>query len=95
MGLAAPWLRVADAIGTDAFLAMWRILDQEPSLHTERGDIEIHLRPFTSYLRYQRNRYIEQLHAAGRTPAEIREAVRLNLCERLSLRHIYRVLTGK
>jgi hypothetical protein len=95
MGLPAHLLRAAEAIGADAFLAFWRIMDQEPSTRTDKGDIELRMRPYRSYLRYQRNRYIEQLTALGKTPADIREAVRLHLCERISLRHIYRVMAGK
>jgi hypothetical protein len=95
MGIAATWLRVAGAIGVDGFLATWRILDQEPAFRTDKGDIEPRLRSYRSYLRYQRNRYIEQLAAAGRTPREVQAAVKLNLCERIGLRHVYRVMTGK
>mgnify|MGYP003350838351 CR=1 FL=1 len=65
MGLPAHLLRAAEAIGADAFLAFWRIIDQEPSIRTDKGDIEFHMRPYRSYLRYQRNRYIEQLTRAG------------------------------
>jgi hypothetical protein len=95
MGIAAPWLRVADAIGVDAFLAVWRILDQESSFRSDQGDIVPRLRAYRSYLRYQRNRYIELLTSSGWTPQAIRDAVHLNLCERISLRHIYRVMSGK
>jgi hypothetical protein len=95
MGLPGSLVRVADAIGADAFLAMWRIFDAEPSFRTEKGDLEVRLRPYRSYLRYQRNRYIEELAARGCTPQQIREAVRLNLCEQIGLRHIYRLLSDK
>jgi hypothetical protein len=95
MGIPTPLLRAADAIGVDAFLAFWRIIDQEPTYQTDKGDIELRMRPYRSYLRYQRNRYIEQLASQGCTPAAIQEAVRLDLCERIGLRHIYRVMAGK
>jgi len=94
MGLSAPLMRAAAAIGVDAFLILWRILDSDPSLHTEKGDIELHLRPFRSYLRYQRNRYIEALVEQGFSVTEIRDKVRRMLCERISLRHISRIATG-
>jgi hypothetical protein len=95
MGLPSALVRVAEAIGADAFLAMWRIFDAEPLFHTEKGDLEVRLRPYRSYLRYQRNRYIEELSSQGYTPQQIREAVRLNLCEQIGLRHIYRLLSSK
>lgn len=93
MGIQAPWLRIAEAIGADAFLAMWRIADSEPAFRTvggaeERGYLQMRLRPFKAWHRYQRNRYIEALAAAGKSVAEIRAAVALNLCEEISPRHI-------
>ena len=39
MGLQARWIRIAEAIGVDAFLAMWRILDSYPSVRTDKGDL--------------------------------------------------------
>lgn len=91
MGLPAPLLRAAEAIGVDAFLAFWRIIDQEQAYRADNGNIELKMRSYRSYLRFQRNRYIEQLATTGMPPAEIQNAVRLNLCEQISLRHIYRV----
>lgn len=94
MGLSAPLMRVANAIGIDAFLVVWRILDSEQGLHTDKGDIELHLRPFRSFMRYQRNRYIEALVRDGLSSHEIRERVRQVLCERISLRHVSRIARG-
>lgn len=93
MGIQAPWLRIAEAIGPDAFLTVWRIADTEPMFRltggaAERGYLQMRLRPFKAWHRYQRNRYIEALAGSGKSPAEIQEAVRLNLCEKISLRHI-------
>lgn len=96
MGLAAPWLRVAEVIGVDAFLAMWRLVDAEPAFAGDgSGMLDLRIRPYRSYLRFQRNRYIETLHAQGKTLEEIRELVRLDLCERISLRHIRRLVSGE
>lgn len=94
MGLQARWIRIAEAIGVDAFLAMWRILDADPSVRTDKGDLEVTLRPYSSYLRFQRNRYIESLVGQGLGPREIQEAVKRELCEVISLRHISRLAGG-
>lgn len=94
MGLQAGLLRIAETIGHDAFLAMWRLIDMEPAFRTDKGDLEVRLRPFRSYLRFQRNRYIETLYAQGKSLAEIRELVKLNLCEHISARHIRRLVSG-
>lgn len=94
MGLPSVWLRIAAAVGVDAFLATWRILDAEPAFRSDDGDLDIRMRSFRSYLRYQRNRYIEALCSAGMTAKEIQEAVHRHLCERISIRHISRIKSG-
>jgi hypothetical protein len=95
MGLPAVWLRVAEEIGPEKFDALWRILDAEPSIRREDGAIEARLRPYNSYLRYQRNRFIEDLHRSGLALREIQAIVLDRLCEKVSLRHISRLATGK
>jgi hypothetical protein len=96
MGMHSVWLRIAadQAVGLDAFLAMWKILDAEPSFRSDKGDLAIRMRSFRSYLRYQRNRYIEELCSAGLTPKDIQKAVRRHLCERMSIRNILRITSG-
>ncbi len=93
MGLPSVWLRVAETIGVDAFLATWFILDAEPSFQEQApGEpIRIALRRFSSWLRFQRNRYIEALAAAGANPREIQERLQKELCEKVSIRHISRI----
>jgi len=94
MGLPRTWLQVAETIGIDAFLAMWRILDADESLH-EDNMVQAHLRPYRSYLRFQRNRYIETL-AALRVPcATIREMLKSQLGEEISERHIFNLANKK
>lgn len=94
MGLPARWIRIAETIGIDDFLAMWRILDSDQSIRSEKGDLETTLRPYSSYLRFQRNRYIEALVQQGLGVREIQAAVREQLCEVISLRHISRIKSG-
>ncbi len=95
MGLAAVWIRVAETIGFDAFIAAWRIFDAEASVRSNRTEmLQPLLRPYRSYLRFQRNRYIEALCAGGMQPKEIQEAVKRDLCEKVSLRHISRIARG-
>lgn len=93
MGLQRHWLNVAEAIGVDAFLVMWRVLDAEQSLWRDPpgAGLLIRLRRYESYLRFQRNRYIEALHANGLTSEQIRGSVASNIGENLSERHIDRL----
>lgn len=94
MGLPRTWLQVAEVIGIDAFLAMWRVLDADESLH-EDNMVQAHLRPYRSYLRFQRNRYIETL-ASLRVPcATIREMLKRQLGEEISERHIFNLANKK
>lgn len=96
MRLPAVWLRVAETIGMDAFLAMWRIVDADGSgsTHDEDGSVRIRLRSYSSYRRYQRNAYIRQLAAAGLPLPEIRVRLREQMCENLDPCHMKRIIKG-
>lgn len=95
MGMPAHWIAVAENIGFDAFDRMWRILDGDPALDSGRGYLDLRLRPYQSYLRYQRNRHIEDLVRRGLTPREIMNQVKASLGEVVSIRHISRIANGK
>ncbi len=95
MGLQLYWIHVAEVFGFERFLMLWRIFDAEPSLRTNKGDLLIGMRPFRSYLRFQRNRTIETMAGAGMTVKEIQQHLRLVLCEKISRRHILRIATGR
>jgi hypothetical protein len=92
MGMPGVWLAVAREIGYDRFMAMWRILDRAVHLRSESESmIEVQLRRLSSFHRYQRNRFIESLVASGFGDKEIRETVKAQLGENLSLSHISRL----
>jgi hypothetical protein len=98
MGLPDVWLRAAEAIGYDNFLQLWRILDtaaehREISRSESESMIEVQLRRFTSFKRYQRNRWIETLASGGMPNAAIQLAVKLQLGEKLDRSHIRRLAT--
>lgn len=92
MGLRRVWLDVAEAIGMDNMLKLWRIIDASETRLGDDGEIRVPLRRYSSYLRYQRNRYIEELFKVGLKPKEIREKLNKQLCEKISLRHISRII---
>lgn len=92
MGLPQVWLHVAREIGYDRFMAMWRILDAALELRSDSDSmIEVQLRRYASFQRYQRNRFIESLVSMGLTPPQIQRKVREDLGEKLSLPHIRRL----
>lgn len=91
MGLQRPWLLVAEEIGVDAMLAAWRILDADPSSSYDGTTLRVPLRSWRTYLRYQRNRYIDSLRNHGLAPQEIQKRLQRQLGERVSISHIKRL----
>lgn len=92
MGLPGVWIDVAHAIGYENFMAMWRILDRSMAMRSESESmIEVQLRRLASYHRFQRNRFIEALAAAGLGDRQIQQALNAQLGEKLSLSHISRL----
>lgn len=94
MGLQRVWLDVAEEIGVDAFLSVWRIIDADPAARHKEGFLQINLKLYRSYLRFQRNRYIEALARKGLKPLEIQRNLVRQLRESVSLRHISRIAGG-
>lgn len=91
MGLPRVWLQAAEAVGVDAFLKIWRIIDADPSSWHNDTSLRVRLRPYKSYLRYQRNRFIEALTVQGVKADEIKRRLRQQLGEDVSHRHITRL----
>lgn len=96
MGLPAFWIRLAEAIGHDNFLIFWRMADTAAEFNEIRRSenesmIELQLRRYSSYKRYQRNRYIETLAANGLPNAVIQQTIKQQLGEKLDRSHIRRL----
>lgn len=95
MGLQGYWLQVAQYLGVDAFLAMWRILDANrdnmPETGGNSGSMSPTLRRYSGYLRFQKNRFVENLAAQGLAPKEIQQRVQTQLCESISIVNIRRL----
>lgn len=91
IGLAAHWLAIAEIAGYETFLAIWRSLSANPALRDDDNQIELRLRPFRAFERYQRNRYIETLVATGLQHRQVHEMLLRDLGERLSYRQVKRL----
>jgi len=92
MGMPTVWIDVARAIGYDAFMAMWAILDRAVHLRSESESmIEVQMRRLASFRRFQRNRFIETLAASGLADREIQDQLAAQLGEKLSRSHISRL----
>ena len=93
MGLSRVMLQVAHTIGFDAFMAMWRILDgAHEAISDNDSGIYIRLQRLSAYKRYQRNRFIEALAAMGMSQPEIARSVKRDLGEKVSDRHLWRLM---
>ncbi len=72
MGMRRTFIKVAEAIGFEAFMTMWQIFDADPSLRDQGPSaMRIVMRPYSAWQRFQRNRFIEQLLAMGLTDDEV------------------------
>ncbi|MBU1652647.1 hypothetical protein KKA00_10530, partial [bacterium] len=92
MGLQRAWLEVADIIGVDNFLAMWRLLDSAfQSSMEDYGRTLVPIRAYRSYLKFQRNRYIHTLIKMGFKTHEILEKLRTQLGEEITVRQVDRI----
>lgn len=96
MGLPAVWLEGARLIGYENFVRLWKHLDGAAAggtlpLSDNESMIEVRLRRFASFQRFQRNRFIESLAAMGLGGSEIHAAVKAELGENLTRNHILRL----
>jgi hypothetical protein len=87
VGLPRIWITVAQAIGFDAFVAMWRVLMQGGHVDDR---CRVVVPNYSRYLRFQRNQLIKQLIAEGFGVAEIRDIVYQTTGETISESHIRR-----
>jgi hypothetical protein len=92
MGLQRVWLDVAEVIGVDNVIKLWRIIDSNCGGVGDDGRLLVPMRNYGTFLRYQRNRYIQTLTDLGFTAAAIKERLEKQLSEKLSVRHITRVM---
>lgn len=96
MGLPQVWLEVAQDLGYETFIRLWRRLDAAVDLLSDNESmIELQLRRFSSFQRYQRNRFIEALVDLGLGTREIRARVKAELGEELSQGHIGRLVARR
>lgn len=72
IGLAYHWLRVAETIGVDAFLDMWRVLDENNLGRVGlREPVRIRVPLFDRWTKHQRNCLIESLSSENLSPEAI------------------------
>lgn len=91
IGLPQWMLELATELGMDAALIVWQRLSDAAREH---GDNRLHVPAWSTFLRYQRNRFILTLGDQGLPVEDIREQVRTVLCEQISLSHVKRIISS-
>lgn len=91
IGLPRVWLRIAERVGFDAWLDIWRMLSDDESVRHDGGARLPKLRCYSAYSRYQRNRYIEALAAQGMPIDTIHRSLLENLRESLDVTNIKKI----
>ncbi|WP_422452472.1 hypothetical protein [Endozoicomonas sp. ALC066] len=92
MGVSFTWQKVAAAIGIEAFLKLWQILDQSHDQGAElNSSIRVTVPRYERFLRYQRNQVIKFLVNQGRSPVVIQHYLKAEMGIHISLRTVQRV----
>lgn len=95
MGLPQVWLDIARLTGYETFVEIWRRMDMATETgafkRIDGGMIEMQLRGFKSFKRFQRNRFIESLAMSGMNVDQIRYEVLTKLGEKLTPDHTFRL----
>lgn len=92
--LSPVWLKVAEEIGLEAFVRMWRLLIDEhepPPAGAPREQVRVYVPSFEWWGIAERNARIRQLSERGHTPGQIVGIVASDGWE-ISERHVTRVL---
>lgn len=90
LGLQRVWLKIAESVGVDNFLTMWRLLCNEVDVY---GDMQrVYVPRFQTYLRFQRNRVILALRGEGKNWRAIRLELKRTIGEDVSENHIYKIV---
>jgi hypothetical protein len=96
MGLSRVVLALADELGFEAFMRVWRVLDAAPELLSDNeGTLIVRMPRLRAYQRFQRNRLVETLAAMGYSQREVQHSVSVQLGEELSDRHTRRLMAAR
>lgn len=90
IGLPRVWLNIADSIGAEHFVTMWRVLCQQVDFD---GDAQrVYVPRFSTYLRYQRNRVILALCSEGKDVRTIQTELKSATGWSVTKSYIYRII---
>lgn len=86
-GVSDDWLEIADDIGHDRFLSMWKKLSDR-----SKPGVPLSLPKFKVYLRCRRDLYIKALAERGMRRLVIENQLKYEQGKAPSLRHIQRII---
>ena len=90
-GVSDPWLEVAELIGQENFISMWKRLSEDAG----RGSpVRVFLPKFSTYSTRIRNLYIKSMAERGMKSREILNQIKYEQGTVPSLRHIQRIIKG-
>jgi hypothetical protein len=93
IGLQGVWLDVAEEVGVDVLLRIWRIIDASNETMINGRRCFVPIIQYRTFLRHQRNQYIREL-SKTLAPKQIRHRVNRQLGESVSMRNIWRIVNG-
>jgi hypothetical protein len=91
IGLSASLQRYARAVGFDAFMTLWQIIENDQRNRSRERGLVIQIPRLKTYQRFQRNRFIEALSSEGVNNSKIHLLIKEQFGEAISKRHIDRI----
>jgi len=92
-GLPRIWVEIAELVGYEQFIGLWRILTDADEYHDNAG--RVRLPSMGPYYRHLRNEWIRSLLAEGAEPVEIQCLMRRQMGHTLSISSIQRIGNDK
>lgn len=95
IGLSSMWMGVAEFLGFDRFMGLWRQLSSDSRALTDDNQILIMLRDFHWYERMQRDLFIRRMAACGYRAADIHLQLRTQFGDRTTSRAMVEAVASK
>lgn len=84
--LPESWITIAEKIGIDNFLLVWKLLDEESEEH------KTYIPAFSKYIKLQRDLTIKQLSREGHNVVEIKDILKKKMNINIERSQIYRTI---
>ena len=93
MALPSVWMSIAELVGFESFISLWKILDENFKPKYHRNCIRVDMPGFSRFERYQRNGYIRRVFTeTGLKAKHLRNVIKNDMGVELSVRQIDRII---